>query len=150
MKGVYCEKNIIFFLSLFIISFLAAEGNAININNTKHRFEEQFYVTNQTTEAILVEVFVKQKENTSEIFVGAGIVLPQKIRYRIRTIADDKFDEYDYILVKTPGTITDYKMDSTYNDIIVHINSYLDTEDNILTNSKLKYENEIIVNNDRH
>lgn len=144
------KKHILLFFSLFICCFLAAEENIIKIDNTKHRFEEQFYVTNQTTEAIFVEVFVKQKENTSEILVGTGVVLPQKLRYRIRTIADDKFDNYDYILVKTLGKISDYKMDSTFNDIIVHINSYLDSADNFLTNSKFKYENEIIVNNDRH
>lgn len=144
------KKIMLLFLSLFIISFLTAEGNIIRIDNTKHRDEEQFYITNQTPEAIPLEIFVKSKENTVEIKVGEGIALPKKVRFRIRTAVDDNFDEYDYILVKTAGTITDYKMDSLFNDIIIHINSYSEVESNVKTISRPKYENEIIVNNENH
>ena len=137
------KKLFLFFSALIICSSLFAESNEIIFDNTKHKADDYFKVTNITSEIVYIEVFVRRKETSPEQKVGSAIV-PPKAKIQVITIVDGQFDEYDYIKVQTGGTIKDYSIRQKNSDVILTINSYTGPENDILLEEGLKFKNEVL------
>ena len=92
------KKLFLSLLFFFCTLSCFAETSEIVIDNTRHKFEDYFLVTNHTSDAIYLNVFVRRKDNTPEKKVGFGLVPPKARRFKIETNVDDEFNDYNYII----------------------------------------------------
>ena len=141
------KKIISICVTLFLCGIIYCEDNFITIDNTKHKYEDNFFVTNQTSEIISLDIFVKRKENTAENKVGTGLIPPKKSRVQINTTVDGEFDNYDYILIQPSGNLKDYKVECKNDDLILTINSYEGLENTVVNLFGTQYNNELIFEN---
>ncbi|EID84426.1 hypothetical protein MSI_20720 [Treponema sp. JC4] len=78
------KKNFLIGLFLLLCNFAFSEGNLITIDNTRHIYEDNFKVINNTSEIISLDIFVKRKVNSEENKVGSGVVAPKKTDFQIK------------------------------------------------------------------
>ena len=137
------KKLLLAFLITFCTTLCFAETSEIIFDNSKHKFDDYFKVTNLTSEIVFIEISVRRKETTPEQKVGSALI-PPNATTRINTVVDGQFDEYDYIKAQTSGTKYNYSIRQRNSDVILTINTYFGHENDVLIEQGLKFKNEVL------